>query len=280
MKEVCLDKSLFDNALGMSCVENLLIYIFKTQKITYKYLFFESALSAYDIVQALSHHKNTYSDFRCINRIQDLARNAGMIEICLLDSPCIPTDLNEKYCCIMVNPTFIRDNYRTQLLRDDHYVLLSPSDFQNYFCINDVPRDIRKLSLVDLYSYYGGHAIEFRIKGDFDYGRKEEYLVKLKTSMEKNLYEAVELPRDILIARDIVGILRILRKRLAYMISEFQFVECWKTYIDKLDEFYSRIEYMRLRNIQNVKLINDMWIQLVENDAQNIEKTIWFLKSM
>ena len=136
------------------------------------------------------------------------------------------------------------------------------------------------LSLVDLYSYYGGHAIEFRIKGDFDYGRKEEYLVKLKTSMEKNLYEAVELPRDILIARDIVGILRILRKRLAYMISEFQFVECWKTYIDKLDEFYSRIEYMRLRNIQNVKLINDMWIQLVENDAQNIEKTIWFLKSM
>lgn len=280
MKEVLLDRSFFNCTYGISCVENLLLYILKSNNIAYQYLFFDSFISIYDIIYDFLYKGNSFENFTPIKRIQDLAEQEQIIGIELLNTSSIPAELDNKYCCVMVQPDFIWDNYKTKLLRDDHYVLLHPCDNHNYYYINDTPRDIKKVSSDNINSYYAGRAILFDIKTDISKDKQKDYLRRLICKINETILKAADLPSDILLTRDIIGILRILRKRLVYMVSEYINTEYWQTYLNELDGLYAKIEYMRLRNKYNIETINSIWSKVVVDDIENIKKTVALLNDI
>ena len=274
MKKLDFCKDFMLDGYGLSCIENYLLYIFNVEMLPYQYLFFESSLSANEITKAFIDDGISFANFDKIRRLQSIASDYGFIDI-TYDSV-INKEIFDchDYICIKVKPEYIKEKYNTTLWRDDHYILVSKIEDNKFSYLNDTPRDIGIFSLEELCETFAGKVIAFDIKRDINYRIKENFAELLIEDLKNNTNEIIFANKNIdryncIAARNIIGVCRILRKRLCEFCSVYINinVEFMIPYIKWLDKCYVQVEYMRLRNKYNPEEIKNMLYRLSENDS-------------
>jgi|GEM_PF-1811205 len=285
--DLFFDKTKFINGCALSCVENYLLYLLNINEIKYDYLFYKSYKSFDEIMYDFFINKMEYAFYKGISRLQDVASDLGLCKLMEYDTNDPDIILNdERVVAICVKSDFIEKKYGRSLWRDDHFILINKNIKSEYQYLNDNPLDVGYFSKLELYEIYNGIIICFGIDiNNFKYINKFELL--------ENLYEAVQDSRsynldvflenniDILCLRDMLGVLRVIIKRMQIFCSEFIDDSFLIEYSKMIDLYYSRLEYMRLRKSDNLHEIKKVIIDVSMLDkkvrAQLIEKIGGFI---
>jgi len=269
MRSLNVDKEIFDNLIGLSCVENYLLYILAHNRTQYRHIYAHSFISFYDIVDAFCNHDIQYAYFNKIVRVQELAHRKGLVSLSVLSD--ISDALSSKvYCCFKVTPVFIQTRFGRSLWRDDHYILACNHSDSNWVFLNDNPRDVIKLHHDELLSVYDGNIICFDILRDFDDNIAGDFLREFKQKLLEPCDSCNVDIKSIEVARDILGVLRISRKRICEYCSHYTSVEFMNNYLMELNKAYAMLEYMRLRNKIDFNKINQELEKLQEEDMKII----------
>lgn len=268
-------QDLLENTYGFSCIENYLIYGMREQGYEYVPLFFNSYISLTDIIYEFIQNKAKYAFFYKIPRIHNIALEYGLIEKEYQNRKII--NLNREsiwdYLAITVKPKYLLEKYGVSLWREDHYILLRRGEGNDIFYLNDSPRDSGLLQEQELSSLFDGMVLKFSVKKKIDSLMKvkfyEIFLESLKCDYQKSEKEMLENLSDIniVIARDIMGVLRISRKRICeYLYNFLTDKEFTENYLKEIDIAYASLEYMRLRKQSNLAEIGKIYRKIFEND--------------
>ncbi len=273
MKKIDMNIDFLKNNHGLSCVENLVMYILKANNITFQYLFFESFLTYSEIENAFATQKQTYATFNIIPRIQNVAEKEGIIKMVLLNHSDIPQLNSDYYMMVMVSPEFEKNRYNKELWRDDHYILVSPNSDTEYNYINDNPLDIGKISMNELKKYYNGKAIFIDISNQSFLKAPSYYINHFINTCH------IDIPcgclcNDIITLRDIVGVLRVLRKRMYSLLVLSNDVEYMIPYLKSIDQKYMLLEYMRMRKQNNLERLKEIRNDIILEDNKIIEQLV------
>jgi len=271
MKPIEADKLLLDNVLGLSCIENYTLYILHNHGCDYRFLYAKSFVQIFDIAKALCDENIPYAYFNKIPRLQDMSHKAGLIQLSTY------FDFEEavarhEYCCIKVTPSYVRGRYSRELWRDDHFILLCNRNGDSWTCLNDNPRDVMDISTKELRSAYAGQAICICLmKKTFEACQKEDFLKEFQDSVHE-AHKSYDFSLiSVETARDILGVIRVLRKRMWEYCSLYFDASFMRDYLMKLDKTYAMTEYMRLRNRPDLDKINRLLEELQMEDLKTIE---------
>ena len=278
MKSFELNQKFFNNSYGLSCVENLLLYVLNSNGIISPCLYYSSFLTIEQIEKILMT-TSSYSTFDGIERLQDVAVKEGIINMHIMDEYSLKDIDDRFYCCSMVTPMFIRNKYRTTLMRDDHYILISSIDDNMYGYANDTPRDVGQILVGEFEKYYVGKNIVFELCEPKAALNCEKYILKMINKLKTNDPEYKIMCSDILVLRDVIGILRILRKRMYSLISLKYKVEFMIPYLNYLDKCYANIEYMRIKHKIDETKIVEMKGNIVSWDAKIVNEIANFTET-
>lgn len=242
------DLNLLDGIYGLSCVENYFLYFLKEQGYSYIPFFFDSYLSFETIIKEFVENKAEYSSFYRMTRLQKLAAEYGLIDITSKQDKKVrlADDRHFEYAAIQVKPSFIREKYERNLWREDHFILLKKVE-QTLFYLNDIPRDTNTITYEEIDQIYDGKFLKFSIKKAIDKDLekifRKGFKMSLKSGELKETEVLIQKISNITLARDIIGILRISRKRV-YLYLNYLGVKEKKLekYLDYLDMIYNKIE--------------------------------------
>ena len=276
MIEVDVDLNIFSKIRSLSCVESYILYILSSLNYEYKHLYANSYASFYDIAHFFLDEKKRYAYFDCIPRIQTTAEACEIISMNSYNCSELGNIVNsDSYYLFNVKPNYITTRYGVAMWRDDHYMLLSSYDKVNskLSYINDNPRDCGTMNADEILEAYNKGIIQIKLLGNInDLTKKSLYMDFCKSlNHSDQSYQFNEID-DILSARDLVGILRILRYRLFEYYSLFIECDFMVDYLKELDRKYSIIEYKRQRNRVDYKEIVNMLSTLQDMDKENIDK--------
>ena len=259
-------KDELNNLYGLSCIENFLLYILKKEKYLYKYLFFQSFLPFRIIIDSFIREKVQFAYFDKIMRIQDLAGKYGLIDLHTINSLDFEFINKYEYICVMVKPEYIKSKYKIALWREDHYILLSQLNKNHFYYLNDTPRDVGLISFAELKSIFAGQIVAFDIRHNITDELIKQFFNLFIYNLDFDKREFIINIDDFVTARDILGIHRILRRRVYEFCSMYTDVEFLIPYLNTLDKHYTSLEYMRLRNNVDFKNINIMLLDVYKED--------------
>lgn len=270
MKQIDANKSLFDNILGLSCIENYVLYIFATQNCDYRFLYAQSVIPFHDIAIAICNEAIPYAYFNKILRIQDVACKEGLISLTYVEN--LDSGVSQyDYCCIKVTPDFVKERYKRDLWRNDHYILLCNQSQSTWTCLNDNPRDVFKINNKELYNAYGEQAVGVNMLANLEDKLKNKLLNEFKYIIAKQhrIYEFSF--NNIENARDVLGVLRITRKRIYEYCSIYFNADFIMGYLIEIDKSYAALEYMRLRKKIDFEKIRQMLKQIQIKDLEMMD---------
>lgn len=266
------DLNLLDGIYGLSCVENYFLYFLKEQGYSYIPFFFDSYLSFETIIKEFVENKAEYSSFYRMTRLQKLAAEYGLIDITSKQDKKVrlADDRHFEYAAIQVKPSFIREKYERNLWREDHFILLKKVE-QTLFYLNDIPRDTNTITYEEIDQIYDGKILKFSIKKAIDKDLekifRKGFKMSLKSGELKETEVLIQKISNITLARDIIGILRISRKRVHLYLNYLGVKEKkLEKYLDYLDMIYNKIEYIRLRKADSNQKYKEILNQVYEKD--------------
>lgn len=267
------DLSVFNELYGLSCVENLLLFILKSYQYSYNYLFYNSFLSFNVVANAFIKENAKYTDFIKIPRIQDTAIDIGILEMSLSNSLKFDDAASVK-TLITVKPEYIKNKYNVELWRNDHYILIH-RDCEQCIYINDNPRDSGVITLETLHNIFDGKVIKFKLNEDLTEDLKEILRQRFFDSLSK-INQTIFLPSidlsDLKPLRDALGIYKILTRRLYAFSSLCMNADFITEQIKYLDKQYMLIEYMRIKNEINYAAIALLANKVFENEKMIIKR--------
>jgi len=264
-------KTQLNDLYGLSCIENFLLYAMKTEGYKYKHLYYESYLSMCDIINEFINNNTKYASFYKITRLQKIAADNDLIAMEFFNNTDFRNNITKyEYNTVMVNPEYIKEKYKTELWRDDHYILVAQKDSDNFYYLNDNPRDNGVISYDELRRVYSGKMIGFTIKNEIGKELQNEFLKIFIDSVFRSSFRTEFNYTDLTIVRDILGILKVLRKRICDYCGMYIPMDFYRDFLLSIDRFYSSIEYMRLRNTIDFDKINRQFDELQEKDIELI----------
>ena len=191
---------MFENLYGLSCVENQTLAILTERSIDVRPLYRDSAMPMKELFFFLVYHGNKQEYFDRITRVQDLARELGIISLELCDrlaeetvtarrafsgaspignydlpavkSPnparmieAIRTTGDSEYILTRVTKEFTKNRLHARGLRDDHYVRVWAAG-DGFNVLNDIPETVIALTAEEFAAAYGGDFFRLRVKRD------------------------------------------------------------------------------------------------------------------
>ena len=272
MKKFKLSKDLFHDAAGLSCIENYVLYAMATEGYPYPYLYYKSYLPLSGIITEFMGGKK-YESFYTIERLQQVAVENHLIRTYRYETVGFDRLDSHDFNCIMVRPEYIQKKYGSSLLRDDHYILLGPGKAANtYTYVNDTPRDIGVITVSELRDISAGKMFCFDIQRAPDEVQKKKFL--------KYFYDAISLHSesqidsssiDITMARDSLGIYKIVSRRLIDFCSFYLSMDFYHPHLVQIERQYMMLEYMRLLGEKDLHRAQDLLKQLCMDNNQYIK---------
>jgi len=273
MKHVEIDKTRFNNISSLSCVESYFLYILDIENYSYKHLYSHSYEGFNEICKAFFDEGMSYAYYNGVPRLQDVAQRFGLVELKGVEIPELFAALElDGYCCVKTKPSYIKNRYNSLMWRDDHYILLTEYTGEFWSFLNDTPRDTGKLTNSEILEAYNGKMLIIRILKEITEEIKESLLLDFRTALSQKVKPYALCTIDnVIAARDAIGVLRVLRRRLHEYCSLYTDCEFMFEYLRELDKQYSLLEYMRLRNKVDVVKIADLFLSLQQRDCSIIE---------
>ncbi|GFI46780.1 hypothetical protein IMSAGC019_02100 [Lachnospiraceae bacterium] len=278
MKRMEFDKELLNGLHGLSCIENFVLYILKKEGFSHQCLYYQSYLPFSEIAKELIYKKTSYAYFYRVKRIQNVAAESGIIQMQTRSELDLDFICNHDYVCVMVKPEYMKDKYNVGLWREDHYILLADAGGFQFYYLNDTPRDAGIISFDLLRQIYGGKTIAIDIKQKIRGEMKQIYLRRLVQSMEIDRVAEKCNISNLITARDILGICRILRKRLYEFSSMYIDADYLVPYLNMLDKQYMAIEYLRLRKKDDYDKAGNILLNVAIEDIKNMACILTDLK--
>ena len=231
-------------------------------------MFFNSFLPLQDIYNEILINNKNYVTFFAVERLYDTARKLQLIQMDIYQGAnFIEFFEYYDYCCVQIKPEYICKRYNTKMWRDDHYILLFPRKNNVYFFLNDSPRDFGEIEYNELEKIYDGHAVAFNIPTEINTETQRIFLKRFMNQipLSDGIVEPHKVKIELEKLRDMIGILKVLRRRLiAYCKLVFQF-ETSADYLNILERYYTLTEYFRLKHSYDDEslyaIINDMYLQ-------------------
>lgn len=271
MTELPQDLKFYNNTYGLTCVENILLYILNSANIPYWILYYDSFITFSEIIKCFQKEGIYYETFNGLHTIQNIADNEGWVKIHSTSDDIEKLISEDTHIAIMVTPQFIKNKFDRILLREDHYILLSAHTPERITLINDTPKNIFDITVEQLNEIYAGQALKIKlIKHSFDNIDYKSKLKKLLLSLMTNDNIPYIEHCDLRKMRDIVGVLKLSRNRLYHLCNKYFDMEFMDSYLKKLEKIYLTIEYRRLRNQNSVDFVNNTFNDILEMDNKFI----------
>lgn len=247
------EKTILNDIIGLSCIENYILYTLKQKAYNYAHLFYKNYLPFQRIVDEFVSNNGKYASFYCVERLQQTAKECGWINSEYAEASQFTTHLSEDdYLAVAVKPWYIKQKYNTALWRGDHFILLKRLDNENYYYLNDIPRDSGVISVGTVEKIYADAYFLFSLNEVDECAERERHGLYAKSFVdslesEKGCTDKNLSVENVEMLRDIFGILKILRRRIHAYCGNYMDVSFMEEYLAYLDKTYASIEYIRLR---------------------------------
>lgn len=262
-----ISKSALNSVLGFSCIEN---YVLSTLS-HYSYLYFNSFVCVSEIIKETIIGGIGFANLRSIPRIQHTAELEGFIHYkSWIAKDILEVFLPDSYTCVEVRPEWFKGRYRERAWRDDHYVMIERRSGQEIFIVNDTPLDEIIVSYDEAYTLFAGGVFSYSVQEVDILEKKKHYLERFYTNLLQEEAPVSDLPSEISLVRfrDFLGIMKISRRRIAQFCSNYFDTGFLTEYLSYLDKCFIGIEYMRLRNRQDNKIILEMLQSVITQDIE------------
>lgn len=272
MTKILLSKEILEGLPAISCVENYILGYLKANNVDFELLFYKSYVDFYDIVYSFCIKNTKYIDDVLVERVQDIAKSLELIDISWKNKLDL-CDICENFeWLIGVKPDAFEDLYGKKAWREDHYAYIKRLDSNNYYYLNDNPRDQKTITYDQLRNLHNGEGIRFSLlKSNLNRDELFEKSIALLTSYETPKDNIAEID-SIVDIRDAVGILRMTRTRMARFYSKFYEEDFFGQHLFKINTLYAKLEYMRIRNKFDSKQAKAEIEQLYQEELMVVEK--------
>ena len=264
------------NKLALSCVERQLLYILEANQVNSNILFVESYSSVETILDYFMNEDMKYVEFNIFNRLQHIASEKGIIDIEYVEVR--DEDFINKYEYILLGADieFLKKTYGSSVWSDEHYVLITHKDADTYYYLNDSPYDERIISKEEMHELSTSSAIGITLKRELidEKDVLRQFCDKLNSDDSARRYQLKSVNENSLLQlRDALGIIRVMRRRNYYFISEYVDAGFMNEYLKGLDSKYIKLEYRRLRKTAiDMDFLNEFTSELIKDDIDITNK--------
>ncbi len=277
-----MNKSELLDGYGLSCIENFFLYQLKSSYVGWTNVFYKSYLSFYRIFIDFYIHKKEYAYYDGIPRIHHTAEDLNLCTIIYSDQDKID-DIFQKtsLAAICVTPESIYKKYKTKLLRDDHYIFIKKSEQDVFHYLNDFPRDEGEVTMEILKKMFCKKSIWFMFNtsniANIDVRELSSVFYDSVLNCECGNIEEIlvdEADIDIDVARDALGVLRVIIRRTAAFCEKDIEVCFLKEYFQIIDQCFTSIEYKRIRKRYDQNEIKELMKNIAKKDKVVREELI------
>lgn len=277
-----MQKKYTQEKMGITCVENYLIWFLMNQGFEVDKLYCDSYISIEDVLKDFSTGELGYENYQGIPRIQDIGSDLRCLEMEFCNNIGLETIFEhvnqDESCCLLagMNPDFAKDKFNANLWRDDHFIYIYEVGENQIHYLNDTPAVDVCSDINEVKDYLNGTCILFKVIREIDeniFNKKMNILEKGINKYDSTTFDISGM-KDIRSIRDAIGILRVSRKRLKclfsngsakYYIKESEiFYKAINEVIFHLDGFYLFLEYCNLKHRIDFKKAN-VYMSLIKD---------------
>lgn len=284
-----IDKHFYADTLGVSCVEKSLLGYLHYLKFPYQCLFYESYISANDVLDEFLNNKVSYIAYSGIKRLQKVANDLHIAQTTYFEKPFdemldIAHDELAKETPLLLRVKSEKlPNTKAIPWADEHFILLYKIDGV-YYLLNQYPLCEYKMSRVELAHVYDGAMLVISVTPDFNKAYYKDSIksgiVSITGSKECQFYYDVN-DDNIEHLRNAIGILKMSRSQIMewaqWINSYYDFtyfpqesITLLSLAVENLNKLYTAIEYYRFRKY-NIQYINDM-LKVIIQDENSFRK--------
>lgn len=256
-----MNREELSKALSLSCVENYYL-VWLGRYIDIRKLYFNSFISAAEVLNDFLTNDADYANYAKIKRIQDIAEEMGVSRHVMYNSLMLNKD-KDNLILIRVNKSFFNSS-KLVPWRADHYICILQYKSKNLKYINNYPLSIGILTEEKLKEYFDNNVLVYTFNKNINLEKCEDQAFNIL--FDNNVHIVLPDNYNIKKLRDAIGILKVTRKRLwewlKYMAEKKRFVidflisEYFMKHISKLEKLYLRLEFSIIRNKQDIKYFN------------------------
>jgi len=270
---------MFDGIHGLSCVENHVLAIMREQGHKIVPLYHDAAVPMRKLFDNLIKCGERQEYFNSIARVQDILKNLGIINFTLNHNPSgenVRSILHrhdcDAYILVRCTPLFAKQSLHARGWRNDHYVRARVVG-EGIEIINDIPE---KAIVVDSKTFdelYSGSYFEMHVLRELN---KQDELMLLKTrsfkpeDYQKSIYLKHDfdgIPNAGLRLRNLAGIHKILRYRLASYYNSYMDARFIFGTLPDVEQYFALFEYFNIK--KNVSFEKYFRLFCDMNEAEN-----------
>lgn len=238
------DKQRLQKKYALSCIENYLLYAWYTDNRPVEPLFYKSVAAFSEIVKGFTD----FSNFYAVPRLQDVCLENSFIEYEFRRTQNYESILGSyQYVALSVFPAYVKERFRIQLMRDDHYILVSKAGSHSYEILNDTPLYNGTVSQIELKNAYSGRIFAFCLLQNpsvAEYAKMfseftDSFEILMKSNNSINSFQV-----DVQKLRDIICVLSILRRRMCALCKEIVDINVTTPYLSYFDKLYVKLDYL------------------------------------
>jgi len=292
---------MFENLYGLSCIENQTLAILRNRGMDIRPLYRDCAMPIKELFFFLIYHGNKQEYFDRITRVQDLAKELGIISLKLYGqtvnqkkSPIMqPQHFNpeemitalrnikeNEYILMRVTKEFTKERLRARGLRNDHFVAITING--NHFdVINDIPETSLTLTIEELNAAYDGEFFKLSLTRNItDADRKKAHIDRVFKA-EKNTGFTFDIsdfdpvrrfpnePKEVGIRmRNMVGVYKTLRYRMAEYYGQYINTDFIRKHMNEVEKYYSLFEYYNLKKNTPFERYFEVFCKLNQMDTE------------
>lgn len=154
--------------------------------------------------------------------------------------------------------------------------MITQKDADTYYYLNDSPYDERIISKEEMHELSTSSAIGITLKRELidEKDVLRQFCDKLNSDDSARRYQLKSVNENSLLQlRDALGIIRVMRRRNYYFISEYVDAGFMNEYLKGLDSKYIKLEYRRLRKTAiDMDFLNEFTSELIKDDIDITNK--------
>ena len=280
---------MFENLYGLSCIENQVLAILREHGTDIRPLYRDCAMPMKELFFFLIYHGNKQEYFDRITRVQDLAKEIGIISM-KLDTDdekalaAIRNTHENEYILIRVSEEFTKEKLHARGLRSDHYVRASAAG-SGIEIFNDIPEMSLILTEKEFAEAGGGDFFRIRIKREITLEDQKKLHASRVFKAERTdafHFEASDFdpirrfpnePKDTGIRiKNMTGVYKTLRYRMAEYYGQHTDTVFIREYMPEIEKYYAMFEYYNLKRNASFEQYFDVFCRLNQLDNDLNEK--------
>lgn len=269
---------MFDNLYGLSCIENHALAVLREYGTDIRPLYRDCAIPMKVLFDSLVYQGESREYFDRIIRVQDLAKELGIITMKLYRRGFheLITDINGEneyeYVFMRVTNEFTKTQLHARGLRDDHYVRVMP-DNNDFKIISDIPEITLALTKDELATAYDGDYFKLCVNRDIsdnDCEHIHENRVFKAENHEEFKLDIVDfnsIPEVGIRIRNMTGVYKVLRLRVVDYYRQYADTEFIKNRMPEVEKYFSLFEYFNIKKVTDIEKYFEVFCKI--NQLEN-----------